>query len=210
MTSNNIQVPIVNHVKNATTPGYRFNVVVPMLLKDESSGLELHLPMVVLTGRENSAVECNAYQDTLALFKGKSPKKDEPSNWDAILNAQRAFWIVFYSVRHPDDLTKKWFETKQQVEDTYTWDDIEILMNHHMTVRLRQPHLTDINLDDPNAFQQMIDRVKKMGTESDFFLSGLTTHSVNQLIKYLVAQLEISQKTNGSSGTLSSSIPKTE
>ncbi len=195
MTSENIEQPTTNFVQQATTPGYRYHQVVPMLQNHE--GKELHLPMVILTGRENNEVEANAYQDTLKLFKGKCPKKDEPSNWDQLIDAQRAYWIIFYSIRLPNDLTKKWFNSKTQVEDTYDWDTAGILMNNYMTVRLNQPHMSNIDFNDPNAFQSVIDRVKKLGAEGDFFLNGFTTHSANQLIKYLVARLESSPTSNG-------------
>ena len=196
MTSNNIEEKKINPVAQATTPGWRHHRMVPMLQKIEDK--ELVLPMVVLTGRENSEVEARSFKDTLALFDGKSPKKDDPSNWDEQLNAQRAYWTVFYSIRTPNDLTKKWFLDKAQVEDTYNWDEIGILMNDHLTVRLTQPHLIHLDAEEGDGiFQKAIERVKKLGTDSDFFLNGFTTHSLNLLLKYLVAKLETSQITNG-------------
>lgn len=195
-----IKAPIINPVQRATTPGYRHHKVVPMLILHEDK--ELYLPMVILTGREMAEVESKSFEDTLKLFKGKSPKNDEPSNWKQQLDAQRAYWTIFYSIRLPGDLTKKWFLSKEQIEDTYNWDEAGILMNNYLTVRLTQPHLINLNQDDDNAFQSAINTIKNLGTESDFFLNGFTTHSANLLIKYLVAQLEILQKNNGSSGTL--------
>jgi hypothetical protein len=160
-------------------------------------GKELVLPMVILTGRESNECEANTYQDTLAQFKGKAPKKDELSNWDAMIDAHRAFWTVFYSARTPGDISKKWFLSKEQVEDTYNWDEIGILMNDYLTIRLTQPHIAHLDVNDPNSLQGMLDTIKRMGEDNDFFLNGLTMHAKNQLLKYLVAKLETSQNTNG-------------
>jgi hypothetical protein len=199
MSSNKTEEKEQNPVILATTPGYRYHRVVPMLQQHE--GKELTLPMVVLTGRENSDVEAKCYADTLMAFNGKPPKTDEPSNWDQLLDANRAYWTIFYATRHPDDLSKKWFLSKQGVEDIYSWDDIGILSNHHLTVRLTQPHLVNLDPKDPGAIQATIEKIKSLGTDSDFFLNGFTTHSVNLLLKSLVAQLETLQNTNGSSGS---------
>ena len=199
MSSKNTEPKEINPVAQATTPGYRHHRIVPML--QEHEGKELHLPMVILNSREDAMVQANAYQDTLKLFNGKCPKLDEPSNWDQQLEAQRAAWIVFMSCRLPNDLTKRWFNNKEQVEDTYNWDELGILMNHYLDVRLSQPHLKSLDLSDPDSFQNMIDQIKKMGTDDSFFLNGFTTHSLNRLIKFLVAQLENLQSSNGSSGT---------
>lgn len=196
MSSNNTIPKQENPVMQHTQPGFRHSRVVPILQYDKD-GNQLKLPMVVLTGREMSEVESKAYTDTLKLFNGKCPKSDEPSNWDQQLEAQRSYWTIFLSLRNPEDITKKWFISKEQVEDTYNWDEAGILMSHFLTVRLTQPHLVNLDPNDPNAYQTIIDTIKKAGTESDFFMNGLTTHASNQLIKFLVAKLEPSQNING-------------
>jgi hypothetical protein len=170
-------------------------MVVPMLQKTED-GRELHLPMVVLTTREQNEVEVQSYHLTKAAFNGVVPKKDEYSNWDRILDDNRAILTIFYAVRVPDDLTKKWFMDKRQIEDTYTPEEAGILCNNYLTVKLTQPHLKHFDINDPDAFQNMVDAIKK-DAESDFFLNGYTTHSVNQFVKSLVAKLPNSPKDNG-------------
>jgi hypothetical protein len=199
MTSKNTTPPSINPAIQATTPGYRYHRVVPMIQLHEDQ--ELYLPMVVMTGRENSLVEANAFQDTLALFKGKAPKTDEPSNWDEQLEAQRAYWTIFVCTRMPEDLTTKYFQSKQQVEDTYNWDEISVLLANYVEVRINQPTLKNVDPNNPNAFQEIIDTIKKLGPDSNFFLNGITSHSVNQLIRYLVAQVETLQTNSGLSGT---------
>src|SRR5271170_2866503 len=95
MSSLNTAPPIKNPVKEAIKPDYIHHAVVPMKQfqtnKDTKELEELWLPMVLLLGDEEEAVEINAYNDTLATFKGKAPKKDEPSNWDQVLDANRAY-----------------------------------------------------------------------------------------------------------------------
>jgi hypothetical protein len=198
MSSNNTTEPKQSVYSQYTTPGYRFNMTVPMLQKDKDGNM-LHLPMVVLTTREQQEAETKAYNDTRACFKDV-PKKDEHSNWDQIMDNNRAAYIIYYSVRLPNDLKTKWFNDKKQVEDTYTIEECSILMNNYLTVKINQPHLKTLDVEDPSSFQSMIDMIKK-DAESDFFLNGYTTHSVNQLVKYLVAQLVSLQTDSGLSGT---------
>lgn len=201
--TNNIpfEEPKVNIPRQATTPGYKHHRLVPMLKMHE--GKELVLPMVALNPRENSEVEAKAFADTSALFGGKIPKKDDLSaeSWKNIFEMQKNIWLLFYAVRVPEDLTKKWFISKQQIEEDYLVEEIGILSNNYISVVLTQPHLTVVDYTKPGAYQAVIDQIKKMGEDGDFFLNGLTTHSVNQLIRYLVAQVESFQKNNGSSGT---------
>lgn len=200
MSSNNTQAPQISSLPFAIRQ--RFHMIVPLILTDEH-GAELHLPMVVMTSGEEAQCEANAYQDTLKLFNNKAPKKDEPSKWDQVLDAQRACWIAFTTIRQPQDLTKKFFLEKRQVEDSYNYDELDLVMSHYVTVRMSQPLLKQLDAADPNGYQKLLDIIKKDGEKADFFLSGLTTYTVNQLIKSLVKEREllISQTNNGSSGT---------
>ena len=57
---------------------------------------------------------------------------------------------------------------------------------------------------DASMEKTFVDKIRNMAEDSDFFLNSFTTHSVNQLVKYLVSQLPNSENTTGMSGTLSS------
>jgi hypothetical protein len=199
MTSNNTEAPKVNIIPLAIRQ--RFHMIVPLILTDEQ-GNELNLPMVVMTSGEEAQCETNAYLDTLKMFNNKVPKKDEPSKWDQVLDAHRAAWITFTTIRHPNDLTKKFFLEKQQVFDSYSYDELDTIMLHYTTVRMNQPILKQIDPTDPNGYQKLLDIIKRDGEQADFFLSGLTTHTANQLIKSLAKEREqlILQLNNGSSG----------
>lgn len=192
------------NVYAVNTSGKRYHMVVPMLQMTED-GKQLHLPMVVLTPREENDIEATAYQLTRAAFK-EVPKNDEPglTTWVRMMDNHRGVLTVLHATRLPDDLSQKFFMDKQQIEDTYTLDEIGILCNHYLTVKLNQAHLKHFNPNEPGALQALIDVIKRDG-ESDFFLNGLTTHSVNQLVKSLVVQLASLQKDSGSLGMLSDS-----
>lgn len=195
-----LQEPKPNLYAENTKPG-RFHMEVPMLQKTED-GRQLHLPMVVLNTREQNEIEVAAYNLTKAAFK-EAPKNDEPgaAAWARFMDDQRALLTILQCVRLPDDLTKKYFLDKQQIEDTYTPEEVGILCNHYLTVRLNQPHMKHFNQEDPEALQAIIDAIKKDGEKSDFFLNGFTTHSVNQLVKFLALRLQNSPKDNGLPGT---------
>lgn len=204
MTSLNILPPIVNPVKAALSPGYKHHAVVPMKIYqiENEETQELHLPLVLLLGYEEDQVEANAYHDTLTAFKGKAPQKSEPSNWDQLLEANRAYWTVYFAARLPTDLSKKWFDSKQEVAQNYTWDSIGIVLSNYITLKMTQPCYQKIDFSSSTVFQDILDQLKRFGTEdkSDFFFNGLTMHDFNQLMKFLVKERETYQKNNGSSG----------
>ena len=198
---NSLQEPKTNLYAETTKPGYKHHLVVPMLQKTED-GRELHLPMVVLTPREQTDIELQAYHLTKAAFK-EVPKNDEPgaATWQRVMDDNRAVLTILNAVRLPDDLTKCFFMDKKQIEDTYTPEEVGTLCNHYLTVKMNQPHLKYFDHTDPDALQSIIEVIKRDGEKSDFFLNGFTTHSVNQLVKSLALQLVSLQKDSGSSGT---------
>lgn len=187
----------------------RFHMVVPSMIEDNDKR-ELHLPMVVLTTRETNEVEVAAYQETLAAFKGVAPKNDEATNFNNVYENNLVAWTVFKSVRLPSDLKKQFFLSKQQVEDQYTVEQLGILANAQLSVKLNQPHLKHLSLGEEDASEKLIQDIIAAGRDNDFFLNGYTTHSLKALIQYLVFQLQSSRKDNGSSGTLSSETMKSE
>lgn len=162
---------------------------VPMGMFDEK-GNEVLLPIVVGSARDHNEIESGAEAATKKLLKiDSAPEKDSQSSWKKIMDAERAIRIVYCCTRLPDDLSKRYFENINQVQDTYGPDELAMLMDHYATVKYTQPHYRLIDPESSNAFQETIDKIKKLGEESDFFLNGHTTHSVNLLIKYLVSQL---------------------
>lgn len=205
MSSLKVAAPLVNPVKAALSLAYRHHTVVPMkqfhLDKNDPNAepQELYLPMVLLLSYEEDQVEANAYADTKLLFKGAVPKKDEPSQWDRLLDAQRAYWTIYLSTRLPNDLEKKWFDSKDEVTKVYTWDSANVIMSHYLTIKMTQPCYQNIDFSSPTVFQDILDQIKKFGTEdkSDFFFNSLTTHAANRLIKFLVKERESYRKNGG-------------
>ena len=206
MTSFKTLPPVENPIKAAFQPGYRHHEVVPMRQfytppaspsNPNPETQELYLPMVLLKGYEDDQVAANAYHDTLAAFKGKAPKKEDPSNWDEMLDANRAYWTIFLSARIPGKLDKQWFDTIDEVRATYNWDEAGVILSHYLSIRMTQPCYTQVDFNSPTVFQDLIDLIKRNGNQSDFFFNGVTSHTVNQLLKYLAAHQESSPKSNG-------------
>lgn len=206
MTSFKTAPPIQNPTKAALSQGYLHHAVTAMKQfhtdPQTQEVQELYLPLVLLYGYEKDQIETNAYQDTLNSFKGKAPKKDESSNWDAMLDANRAYWTIYFSARLPTDLQIKWFDSKQEVQKIYTWDAANLIMEQYVALEMTQPCFHNIDFSSPTAFQDIIEQIKKHALEdkTDFFLNGMNTFYINQLIKYLVSHQEKSPLTNGSSG----------
>ncbi len=209
------QSEITNLYAMATSPKLEKKIhhrYVPMMMYTVDSK-EVICPMVVGTTRDIRECEEQAEIDTRAVLGDVAlSNRGKGSTWSKTMDFNRSAWLIFTCTRLPGDLNKKFFESKQQVEDTYDPDEIGILMDHYATVRFSQPHyvMFEGEKDEKTAFQNVIDKIKKQGEESDFFLNSFTTHSVNQLIKYLVSLLPNSETITGTSGEHSNNITKTE
>lgn len=156
------------------------------------------LPMVVLSGRELYEAKQKAEADTRASYGKDIPKKDETSEWDSKYNDHLAYYTIFYSVRQPNDHTKRLFPTKESVMDALTSDQAGILSNDYMTVQLNQPWLTNLNNDDPEKIESFIQKLIQDGKDPHFFLNSLTSHAQNTLINFMAAKLQKLQMDNGS------------
>lgn len=194
---------------NSTSPNMKKKLhhrLVPMMMFT-ADDKEVVLPVVLGTSRDMIEAEANAELDVQAQLKTEVALSNRGvgSTWLKLMNYHRSAWIIYFCTRMPNDLTKKFFESKDHVIDTYDPDQLGILMDHYGTVRYTSPHFKLIDPEDPNAFQEAIQKIKELGTESDFFLNGLTTHSLIQLLKYSVSHPGNSENTTGLSGSPSNS-----
>src|SRR5580692_12557220 len=67
--------PVEENLFEQLTRKTPFNLTVPMMIEDKE-GNELHLPMVVLSAREEREAKTAAYNETISYFK-TMPKKEE-------------------------------------------------------------------------------------------------------------------------------------
>jgi hypothetical protein len=185
----------------------------------EFEGQEVVLPMTPGTPREIQEAEANARATTKSIlgdveFKNQGYRLDEAGNkifsdWDKVYNKNRKAEIIATCAKVPGDLTKQYFDNAEQVLAMYPSDDVlDMVFDHWYTVKYTQPHFTllDEKIDADERFQDAIDKIKAAGEDADFFLNSFTTHSSNQLIKYLVSKVQQnSTNTNGGSGVLSNS-----
>ena len=118
------------------------------------------------------------------------------------MDANRAYWTIYLAARLPDDLDKRWFDNKLEVQKTYTWDNANIIMEHYVTIKMTQPCYANIDFSSPTVFQDILDQIKSFAKEdqSDFFLNSMNTFHINQLVKFLVKDRETSLKSSTSSG----------
>lgn len=177
------------------TTKWSMQVTMPFKTKE---GEDIILPMVVLSGRELFEAKQKAEADTRSSYGKDVPKKDEASGWDEKYNDHLAYWTIFYSVRQPDDLTKKLFPTKESVMDALTSDQAGILSNDYMTVQLNQPWLIHLDNDDPDKLEELVQKLIKDGKDPHFFLNSLTSHAQNILINFMAAKLQKLQMGSGS------------
>jgi hypothetical protein len=196
-----------------------------LFVKDDDEGgvdREVVLPIIVGTARQLKEAEVNAYKTTKAElgdvpFSDRGHRYDEQgkkikSQWDKTYEYNLNAEILFACVRLPGQLDKQFFDSVEQVQAYYPVDVIGLIMDHYYTVRYTQPHylMLDLELDTEDRFLDVIEKIKKQGTEADFFLNSLTTHSANQLIKFLVKNHTSSQNTNGGFGMHSKNTTETE
>lgn len=178
----------------------RWHMMVEMPFKTKD-GQAIILPMAILSGRELYEAKQKAEADTRVSYGKDIPKKDEASGWAEKYNDHLAYWTIFYSVRQPNDLNKKFFPTKDSVMDALTSDQAGILSNDYMTVQLNQPWLTHLDNDDPDKIESLIQRLIQDGKDPHFFLNSLTSHAQNTLINFMAAKLAKLQTDSGSPTT---------
>lgn len=167
-----------------TVKKFSMDIKMPFVKNDGSAVL---LPMVILTGRELREAKKAAEKITMAVYDGKLPKKDEASSYDELFAENMCWQLVFYSVRMPNDLKKKFFPTFDAMEDMLTPDQAGILKNDYITLQMNQPWL--LNLDSEEKINAMISQLMEDGS-SFFILNSLNTVSQNLLVVSLISQLK--------------------
>lgn len=180
--------------------------MVPLMLFDPESGKEAVAPMLLGTGSEMVEAESYAENKVKELIGHvEEHNRGEGSTWHKMMDHFRVAKIVEICVRVPTDLSLKLFDLGvDQVLDTYSEHQLGVLKDHYQVVVFSQPDLIllDPEIEDGTLrMQAAIQKIKEMGEDGDFFINGLTTHSVKQLIKYLVSQPPNSAEHTGSSGT---------
>ncbi len=196
--------------------------IVPLGLFTED-GKEACAPMVLGSADIELEIETNAYKDTKEKL-GDVPLKDQGiyadpndisiktySSWTKLFNINQAIYTVLYCVRKPGALLEQLFEEKDQVSSTFDKISLEKLMDHYWVVKYTSPDYVMVNDQEDKAlwFQSIIDKIKKYGLESSFFLNSLTIQSRNELEIYLVSQLNTSNPGTGTSGTPSDNTTTT-
>jgi hypothetical protein len=167
----------------------RFNMEVLMPFC-KSDGSEVKLPMVVLTGRELFEAKKSAEKITIGMYDGKPPKKDESSSYDALYEENLCWQLVYYSVRMPGNLDKKFFPTFEAVLDMLTPDQAGILKNNYVQLQISQPWIISLNSEDDARIEDMVQRLIEGGIKDSFFLNSLSSVSQTLLISSLISRLK--------------------
>ena len=199
---NNMTEP--NLYAEFTQKRFSMDVEMPFTKQD---GSEVKLPMVILTGRELFEAKKQAEKITMSMYDGKMPKKDEASSFDELFEENLCWQLVFYSVRMPSNLDKKFFPEFGAVLDMLTPDQAGILKNCYVQLQISQPfikHLSESTDDD--KIEGMIQRLIEGGTNDSFFLNSLSSVSLNLLISSLVSKLKSFTMDSGTPGEQPSDI----
>lgn len=170
----------------------------------KNDGTKVILPMVILTSRELMLAKRDAERTTISFYDGKIPKKDEASSYDGLYEENLTFQLIFHSVRLPKDLNKKFFPTIDSVMDTLTPDQAGILKNDYVELQLNQPWVRTLNEKDPDEMDKvdtMIQRLIKDGTDNNFFLSSLSSITLNLLVYSLASRLKKCMTESGGAST---------
>jgi len=165
-----------------------------------SDGTFIKLPMVVLSGREEFEVKQNAHKEVIASFGKNPPKKDDISNYDDLYQDRFAYWTIFYSVRLPTDINKKFFPTIDAVNEL-PYEHIGVLSNVYLMLKVNQPYIEHLSNDDPDKVNALIDKIIADGKDPHFFLNSLPQLSLIVLINIMGARLARLQTDNGITGT---------
>jgi hypothetical protein len=182
-----------------TQKRFSLDVTMPFTKQD---GSEVKLPMVVLTGRELFEAKKSAEKATMSMYDGKMPKKDEASSYEALYEENLCWQLVFYSVRMPGNLNKKFFPEFNAVLDMLTPDQAGILKDCYVQLQISQPWIVSLNSQDDVKIEDMIQRLIEGGTKDSFFLSSLSSVSATLLIMSLISRLKSFMADSNVPGTL--------
>lgn len=187
-----------------TQKRFSMDVIMPFT---KSDGSEVKLPMVILTGRELFEAKKQAEKITISMYDGKMPKKDEASSFEELFEENLCWQLVFYSVRMPNNLDKKFFPEFSAVLDMLTPDQAGMLKNCYVQLQISQPWIVSLNEStDDDKIEGMIKKLIEGGTKDSFFLNSLSSLSLNLLILSLVSKLKSSMTDSGTAGEQPSDI----
>jgi hypothetical protein len=176
------------------TQRWYMNVEMPFVTSDEKP---IILPMSVLSGRELYEAKQFAERDTRLSYGKDVPKKDEASEWDQKYEDHLAYWTIYYSLKQPNDVSKRFFPNKEAVMDCLMPDQVAILANDYLTVTINQPWLTYLDNDNPDKLEAVVERLIADAKDPHFFLNSLTSLAQTNLINFMAAKLAKLQTVNG-------------
>jgi len=153
------------------------------------NGQKIPMAIWVLKGQESQLCTIEAEKWTRKLLKenGGVPKDDEKSEgYSNLYESRAAIEILSRACRNPDDVSKPFFMSADQIARNLTTDEIGVLLNQYIIIQQTiGPIISHMESYEMDAWIEVITK----GGSVDF-LAGTTWGGKSQFIKYLVSQLQ--------------------
>jgi len=188
---NNIFAEIVN--------GPRPHQIAPFPRVNPSTGEEIEIAVVVLTGVETAIITADAEMKVRKVLKGDVPgESDAKRGYDELFNTFLAEGLLFDAIRVPEDVTKRFFPNKASILQVLTMDEIAILLNTYYQVQtFMGPVIAELSQE---AMDEWVELLKKKGADQGFALNFCSLECMKELVMHLVKQLPSSPTSKSSSG----------
>lgn len=175
--------------------------------KDPDTDLPLfEVAIMLLSQQETMAVAAAAERQARRIMKDNIPGKEEKSKgYDDVFNNASAIELLFRACRHPEDISKPLFPSKEALSDTLLPDEIAILLNHYFTVQVEfgpiVGAMTEAELD------VWIKKLAEGGGSSQYFLNSFSWEAMKSLL-IVMAVRSRSLETDKSSAGLPQEEPQ--
>lgn len=169
-----------------------------------------YIAMTPLSQKEE--IECNEYLDVELRANLKKKGLDVPKDGEHaesfhnVYTMKQSVEVLFRACRHPDDVNKKLFSTKEQISQYLSKTEIAVLVKQYLMVQHELgPVIAKMSKTELDA---LIDKLAGIDNPEAFFLitSCLSWEAMNELLMRLVSRSMNSPMDNTSVGSLAPDI----
>ena len=167
--------------------------------KDKEGVPLFDLAMMLLTQDEVMAVSAAAEKATRRAMGDDIPKIGQASKgYDDLFNNFSAIEILYRACKHPADLTKPLFPTKEFIKKQLTPDEVAILFNNYMTIQIELgPVIGSLSSEEIDAW---VKKLAEGGERSSTFLDSFSWAATKGLLITMAVQLHDLRTVSSSAG----------
>jgi len=176
----------------------RAHKIVPIRVR----GIETEVAIVVLAQEEismlNTIAEKKVKEVQKSIMGNDIPKLgDYAESYDRAFEEKACTEILFRVCKMPDDLSKPFFKTREQIGKELTTDEVAVLMKEYNLVRYEMgPEIRSMSEEEMEVW---IEKIIEAGTN---FLAFTDSELTSRLVSAMAFQIKKLQTGNSSAGLL--------